>query len=96
MGIVKRTNRKYDYQPRYFKSDKEGSPFKIEGRFDDQRKTLTTGGGLKTRFLTAWDELQESRKGGYNRTIIFIFLVLLLLFLWVIDFDLSIFTTPSY
>lgn len=96
MGIVKRTNKKYDYQPRYFKSDKEGSPFKIEGRFDEHRKTLSSSGGLKKRFLTAWDELQESRKGSYNRTIVFVVLFLIFLFLWIIDFDLSIFGLSSF
>lgn len=96
MGIVKRTNKKYDYQPRYYKSDKEGSPFKIEGRFDEHRKTLTYGGNLKKRFTTAWDELQENRKGGYNRTIALVFIILVFLFLWIIDFDLSIFTTSSF
>lgn len=94
MGIVKRTNKKYSYEPRYYKSDKEGSPFKIEGRFDEHRKTLTYGGGLKNRITTAWDELQENRKGGYNRTIMIIVAILVLLFLWMIDFDLSIFKNP--
>ena len=96
MGIVKRTNKKYDYQPRYYKSDKEGSPFKIEGRFDEHRKTLVTGGNLKKRFLTAWDELQENKKRGYNKTIALIFIILVFLFLWIIDFDLSVFTASPY
>lgn len=94
MGIVKRTNKKYSYEPRYYKSDKEGSPFKVEGRFDDHRKSFTYGGGLKSRFSTAWDELQENRKGGYNRTIMIIIFILVLLFLWMIDFDLTIFKNP--
>lgn len=96
MGFIKRTNRKYDYQPRYYKGDKEGSPFKVEGRFDEHRKTFTYGGGLKNRFNTAWDELKENRRNGANRTIAIVFMILVLLFLWVIDFDLSIFTIPSY
>lgn len=91
MGFIKRTNKKFDYKPRYYKSDKEGSPFKMEGRFDAHRKTLTYGGGIKKRFSTAWDELQESKKNGYNKTIIIIAGVLIFLFLWLIDFDLSIF-----
>ncbi|WP_298347827.1 riboflavin synthase subunit beta [uncultured Dokdonia sp.] len=94
MGFVKRTNKKYSYEPRYYNSDKEGSPFKMEGRFDEHRKTLTYNKGLKKKFTTAWDELQENRKGGYNRTIFFIVLILIFLFLWIIDFDLSIFTNP--
>lgn len=94
MGIIKRTNKKYSYEPRYYNSDKEGSPFKIEGRFDEHRKTLNYNGGLKKKFTTAWDELQESRKGGYNRTIAIVFILMVVLFLWIIDFDLSIFTNP--
>ncbi len=91
MAFIKRTNKKFDYKPRYYKSDKDGSPFKMEGRFDGYRSTLSSNGGLKKRFTTAWDELQESKKGGYNITIIIIAAVLILLFLWMIDFDLSIF-----
>ncbi|RMB63990.1 riboflavin synthase subunit beta [Dokdonia sinensis] len=91
MAFIKRTNKKFDYQPRYYKSDKDGSPYKMEGRFDSYRSTLSSAGGLKKRFTTAWDELQESKKGGYNKTIILISAILILLFLWLIDFDLSIF-----
>jgi len=92
MGILKRTNKKFEYTPRYYKSDKEGSPYRMEGKFDEYRKTLNTSRGLKAKFSTAWDELQESRKNGYNRTILILILVFILIFLWIIDFDLSIFS----
>ncbi|MEP0262398.1 riboflavin synthase subunit beta [Dokdonia sp.] len=92
MGILKRTNKKFDYTPRYYKNDKEGSPYKMEGRFDEHRTTLNTPRGLKVKFTTAWDELQESRKGGYNRTILILILIFIFIFLWIIDFDLSIFS----
>ncbi|WP_299685622.1 riboflavin synthase subunit beta [uncultured Dokdonia sp.] len=92
MGILKRTNKKFEYTPRYYKSDKEGSPFKMEGKFDEYRSTLNVSRGLKGKLQTAWDELQESRKNGYNRTIIFLVLLFIFLFLWIIDFDLSIFS----
>lgn len=95
MGIIKRTNKKFDYQPRYYKSDKEGSPYKIQGKFDEHRSTLNTPRGLKGKFLTAWDEFNESRNKGYNKTIVSIVLLLVFLFLWIIDFDLSIFTKNS-
>ena len=32
MGFLKRTNKKFDYQPRYYKG--EGSPYKIEHKFE--------------------------------------------------------------
>jgi len=68
----------------------------MEGRFDSYRTTLGKSGGIKTRFFTAWDELQQSRKNGYNKTIILIVAVLIFLFLWMIDFDLSIFTGQEF
>ena len=92
MGIFKRTNKKFEYTPRYYKSDKEGSPYKMEGKFDEYRSTLNVSRGIKAKFSTAWDELQQSRKNGYNRTIIFLILLFIFLFLWIIDFDLSIFS----
>ncbi len=92
MGIIKRTNKKFDYTPRYYKNDKEGSPYKIEGKFDEYRTTLNVSRGLKGKFHTAWDEFQESRKNGYNKTILIIVAILVFIFLWIIDFDLSIFS----
>ncbi len=92
MGIAKRTNKKFDYKPRYYKSDAEGSPYKMGGKFDEFRTTLNPARGLKGKFSTAWDELQASRKNGYNRTILLIIAILIFLFLWIIDFDLSIFS----
>lgn len=91
MGIVKRTNKKYDYKPRYYKSDKEGSPYKMSNRFDAYRSTVGSTGGVKSRFNTAWDDLQDSKGRGVNKIILITIVVLVLLFLWIIDFDLSIF-----
>lgn len=89
MGFLKRTNKKFDYQPRYYKG--EGSPFKIEHKLDQFRKTAGKNRGLKTKFNDALDDLKNARESGFNKTIIYIIIVLLLLFLWFIDFDLSIF-----
>lgn len=91
MGIVKRTNKKYDYKPRYYTSDKDGSPYKMGNRFDAHRTTIGSTGGVKSRFRTAWDDLQASRGRGANKTIVLVIAILVLLFLWIIDFDLSIF-----
>lgn len=91
MGIVKRTNKKYDYKPRYYSSDKEGSPYKIGNRFDTYRTTVGNTGGVKKRLSTAWDDLQASRGRGINKIIILIIIILTVLFLFIIDFDLSIF-----
>ncbi|HPF11713.1 MAG TPA: riboflavin synthase subunit beta [Flavobacteriaceae bacterium] len=93
MGIfTKRKNKEFSYSPRYYKSEKEGSPFSIEGKFDKYRRTLERKKGLKQRFLDAVEDFRENSDRKTNRTLLIIIAILLLGFLYLIDFDLSIFT----
>lgn len=92
MGIFKlRKNKKYDYTPRYYKGDGESNPFEIKHKFDDYRKTIGSTGGIKTRFNSAMDDLKGNPDRTANRRILYIVAALLLIFLFIIDFDLSIF-----
>ncbi len=88
MGFLKRTNKKFDYQPRYYKG--EGNPFKIEHKLDKFRTTTGKNKGLKSKFSAAINELKDS-ENKFNKTIVYIVLILVLIFLYIIDFDLSIF-----
>ena len=45
MGFLKRTNKKFDYQPRFYKGT--GSPFKIEHKLDQFRTTAGQNKGIK-------------------------------------------------
>lgn len=92
MGFLKRTNKKFDYSPRYYESDKDGSPFAMEQKFDKFRHTIGASKGLKGNFNQAMAELKASRTRGANRVILILIMVFVLLFLWIIDFDLSIFS----
>ena len=92
MGFIKRTNKKFDYAPRHFESDKEGSPFAMEHKFDKFRHTVGSNKGLKGNFSQAMSELKDSRFGNVNRIILILITAFVLLFLWIIDFDLSIFS----
>lgn len=90
MGFLKkRTNKKFDYIPRYYKG--EGNPFQIGHKFDEYRTTVGSTKGLKERFKTAFEEFEGSRDRGFNKTILIIIAILILIFLYIIDFDLSIF-----
>ena len=84
-------NRRFDYSPRYYKNDSEGSPFKLEHRFDKFRTTVERQRGLKNKLGSAMADAR--REGDRNLRIRFLVIlaVLVLLFLYVIDFDLSIF-----
>ncbi|MEZ4796360.1 MAG: riboflavin synthase subunit beta [Flavobacteriaceae bacterium] len=92
MGIFKlRKNKKFSYQPRYYKSNEDGSnPFEIKHKFDEYRKTVGSH-GLKGKFNNAIDELKNEPDREVNRRVLFIAAILILIFLFFIGFDLTIF-----
>ena len=95
MGILSnRKNKKFEYVPRYYDDKGEGNPFKLKRKFDKYRSTVDTPSGLKGKFKAAWGELKESRNKKSDRTVLFLIILLVLLFLYIIDFDLSVFTQP--
>jgi len=87
-----RKNRSFDYTPRYYKG--EGNPYKIEHKLDKYRSTVETPKGLKNKFNTAMEDLKA--QGDKNQKLRFwtIVAILVLVFLYIIDFDLSIFLNP--
>jgi hypothetical protein len=96
MGLLKRRkNKQFDYNPRYFDNDGEGSPYKIKHKFDEFRTTIGESGGLKGKFIKAMNELKGEQSKKTSKTIFIIIAVLVFLFLIFIDFDLSIFRTKN-
>ncbi len=89
MGFLNRTNKKFEYKPRFYKG--EGNPYEIKHTFDEFRTTTGKNKNLKTKFVTAFDELKEARGKGVNKTIVLLIALFTLIFLYIIDFDLSIF-----
>lgn len=93
MGIFTklRKNKKFGYSPRYYNDNGEGSPFKIQHKFDRYRTTVDTQGGLKGRFKNAMADLRRAGDTHTKTRFLIILAVLILIFLYIIDFDLSIF-----
>jgi hypothetical protein len=91
MGIFKlRKNKKFDYTPRYYKG--EGNPFEMKHKFDDFRKATGNTKGLKTKFNNAIDDYRHNPdRYGANKRVLIIIGILILVFLFLIDFDISIF-----
>ncbi len=90
MGALKqRKNKRYSYTPRYYKG--EGSPYEMKHKFDDFRKTVGANKGVKAKFVEALDEFRNTPDKSANKRILIIIGLLVILFLFVIDFDLSIF-----
>ncbi len=95
MGLFKtRQNKKFNYEPRYYQSEQEGSPFHIERKFDKFRKATGANLSFKQKWITAWDDLKSNSNKSTNKTIILLILLFVLIFLFMIDFDFSIFKQP--
>ena len=84
-----RKNSEFDYKPRYYKG--EGSPYKIEHKLDKFRTTAHHQRGLKNKFSNAFNDLRNEGDRHMKMRFIIILAVLILVFLYIIDFDLSIF-----
>ena len=92
MGFMKRKkNKRYNYTPRYYKNDGGGSPFEMKHKFDEYRSTVGDNKNVKQKFNSAWDEFINSPDKEVNRRVLYIALVLVFLFLWFMDFNLSVF-----
>ncbi|MEZ4852678.1 riboflavin synthase subunit beta [Flavobacterium sp.] len=92
MGLLsRRKNKKFSYQPRYFDDKGKGNPFEIKPMFDEFRVTVGNNKGLKAKFIAALNDFKHNQNKEANRRILIIVAVLLIVFLVIIDFDLSIF-----
>ncbi len=98
MGLVffkikREQNRRYNYTPRFYKGKEVENPYEIGPKINRYRDMPNA-----VDFGAHWKEdrkLYRTRKNrGVNRRFLIIFLILVLIFLWIIDFDLSIFTMP--
>lgn len=85
-------NKSFDYSPRYYKG--EGNPYKIEHKLDKFRSTVQTPRGLKNKFSKAMESSKVPGDKNYKLRFYIILAFLVLLFLYIIDFDLSIFLNP--
>lgn len=85
-----RKNRDFGYQPRYYKSDKEGNPFKMEYKFDQFRSTVGSQGGLKSKLRRAMADTKREGDRNMRIRLLVITSILVFIFLYIIDFDISI------
>lgn len=90
MGIFKtKKNKRYNYTPQHYKG--EGSPFEIKHKFDDFRSTVGNNKGLKNKLVSALNDYKHNQNRTANKRVLIIIGILVLIFLFIIEFDLSIF-----
>ena len=88
MGLFKlKKNKRFNYKPRFYKG--VGNPFELKHKFQDQRTTVEKN-NLKKTFKIALNDL-KSYDIKSLRIIIIVSFLLSLLFLFIIEFDLTIF-----
>jgi len=95
MGLFSklRSNKKYNYTPRYYNNKGEGSPFRMERKLDQFRTTVDSPKGIKGKFRNAMSDMRRTGDRNLRIRMIVILAILILIFLYIIDFDLSIFYT---
>ena len=82
-------NKRFNYTPRYYEGKEEGNPFEMGSRIRKDRETVTK------HFTEEWrsirSESRNRKNAGVNKTFWIVLLVLILITLYFLDFDLSIF-----
>ena len=83
-------NRRYNYTPRYFSGKEGGNPYDFDSKFSKYRDTYN-----HNDFGQQWHEarlkMRTRNNLGISYGLVIIIFILVLAFLYVIDFDLSLF-----
>jgi hypothetical protein len=92
-SLIKRikTNNRFNYTPRYYNGKEAADSKSYATKMDMYYETYN-----KNDFGGQWrqERIERRHRGNveFNKTVLIIIAFLLLVFLWLIDFDLSIFT----
>ena len=93
MFLKTKKNARYNYTPRYYKGKDTGNIYDFDSKFNKYREATNA-----IDFGAQWSrDRKASRNRGnreINRRVIYVAIVLIFIFLWIIDFDLSIFSNP--
>ena len=86
-----RKNTRYNYTPRYYSGKNGGNPYDFDSKFSKYRNTYN-----QNDYGHQWQEARIKMRSRSNRGIssrlVTIIIMLILAFLYIIDFDLSIFS----
>ena len=84
-------NRRFNYTPRFFKG-KEDVSTNFESKFSKYRDSYNSI-DMGMNWSDQRDKMRNTRNRGINLTLILTVVFLILVFLFIIDFDLTIFYT---
>ena len=82
-------NKRFNYTPRYYEGKEQGNAFEMGSRIRRDRETVTN------HFTEEWrairNESRNKKNAGTNKTFWIVLATLILITLYFLDFDLSIF-----
>ena len=84
------SNKKFNYTPRFYKGKEVHNPFDFESKFTRDRETLSYN-DMRAHWSEARKDSRHRGNRSVNKRLIIIIAALILVFLYIIDFDLSIF-----
>jgi hypothetical protein len=85
-----RQNRRYNYTPRYFKGKKDENPYDFDAPFSKFRD-MPNSNDFGAHWREARSQSRNRGNRGFSKLFLLILSILVLLALYVLDFDLSIF-----
>lgn len=92
--IIKKlkSNNRFNYTPRYYKGKESAEDGKHATKFDAYAETFN-----ENDYAGHWQNARVANRNrnntDFNKTVIIVAAILILVFLYIIDFDLSIFTS---
>lgn len=84
-----RKNKKFNYSPRYSKSENQSNTYELDSMYVKGRTRSVYD--KSNNWKEARIHARNRSNSFFSKTVIFIVLILTLIFLYIIDFDLSIF-----
>ncbi|MBB4119580.1 hypothetical protein GGR32_001882 [Mesonia hippocampi] len=86
----RRDNNRYNYTPRYYKGKDLGNPYDFDSKFAKYREA-TNAVDFGSQWAKARKESRTRSNRNFSGRVLVIAAILIFIFLWLIDFDLSIF-----
>lgn len=85
-----RSNRRFNYTPRFYKGKVDDNPYDFDSTFSKFRD-MSNSNDFGAQWQAARRESRNRSNGGFSRLFFIILAALILIVLFVLDFDLSIF-----
>lgn len=88
----KQTSRRFNYTPRYYQGKTEGNRYDFDGTIAKYRD-ISNANDFGSQWAEARKQGRNRRNGGASKRLFGIVIILVIIFLYLIEFDLTIFTS---